>query len=494
MNNTLSDKERQLVPRWRSLHLSHSTMELASPHAENGDEPRFPPSADFERKLLQWQSTPTVHSAAELVAAAIVEGREEAATGAARLVVSQRSTARRLVRALASSVLGRTAAFKDNASVESNPSQRKRLWRRRTRTHPNSALAWVELSLCELISGRDEAAKRAMSVALQLSPENRHVLRSASRLFLHVGDWQRAYDVIATSSPIAVDPWLMAAELSIAMLISRTPKYVKQGRRFIERNVQGPRQITELAGALGTLELEAGRRKKARDVFTLSAKEPTGNALAQLEWCAYRSHLRVDPGYNIHIWDETDEAMAYRLGREEKLGEVADACERWLESEPFASRPYEVGSNAAAISGSIDDALKFTASGLKLHQDNVTLLNNRAFALAHVNRLQEAERTLDLLSTEDSKEVLVAKANRGLIAMRMGNYDRGRLFYSTAIVEFRERKLSRFADLAQVYFAREAAIASLADAERQVEVARYAMARLRTTIHEHVLTEAERQL
>ena len=494
MNNTLSDKERHLVPRWRSLDLSHSTMELASPHSENSDNRRFPPSTDFERRLLQWQATPTVLSAAELVAASIVEGREETATPAARLVVSKRSTARPLVRLLASSVLSSNVGAGDGTSIESNRQERKHIWRQRTRTHPNNALAWVELSLCELIAGRDAAAMRAMTVALQLSPDNRHVLRSASRLFLHTGDWQQAYDLIARSARIAVDPWLMAAELSIAMLTDRTPRYVKQGRRFIERNAQGPRHVTELAGALGTLELEAGRRKKARDLFKLSAKAPTGNALAQLEWCAYSGHLRVDPGYNIHIWKETDEAVAYRLGREKKLARVADACRRWVESEPFASRPYEVASNASAMSGRIDDVLWFTTNGLKLDHGNVTLLNNHAFALAHVDRLEEAERTLDLLNTEDKKEVLVAKANRGLIAMRMGDYDRGRSLYRAAVVEFRERKLSKFADLAQIYFAREAARAGVADAERQVEMARDAIFRLEAIIHEHVLQEAERQL
>ena len=53
-------------------------------------------------------------------------------------------------------------------------------------------------------------------VALQLAPTNRHVLRSASRLFLHLDDSERAYDIIAQSDATVDDPWLIAAELSFA--------------------------------------------------------------------------------------------------------------------------------------------------------------------------------------------------------------------------------------------------------------------------------------
>ena len=494
MNYSLSEKARHLIPRWRSLHLSHSTMELANPHAEVENDARFLTSTDFNRKLLQWHSTPSVISAAELVASSIVEGNQELAKSAALLVVSDESTARSLVRTLASSVISRAAPIQHSPSEGTSASQRKQIWRQRTRAHPNNALAWVELSLCELVSGRDDAAQRAMVVALQLSRDNRHVLRAASRLFLHRGDWERAYDVVARSAAIAGDPWLIAAELSIAMLSSRTPRYVKQGRRLVETNLRGPRHVTELAGALGTLELEAGRRKRARDLFTLSAQEPTGNALAQLEWHAYSGHLRWDTEYKMDLWKETDEAMAYRLGREGKLSEVAGACINWLRSEPFSSRPYEIGSSASTIAGRINDALRFTVDGLKLHPGNVTLLNNHAFALAHLDRLSEAERTLNRLSKGDDKTVLVAKANKGLIAMRMGDHDRGRTLYKAAMNKFREGKLGMFADLAQMYFAREAAIAGLADAEKQVSMGRDAMVRLGTTIHEHVLKEAERQL
>ena len=494
MNNSLSEKDRHLVPRWRSLYLSRSTMELANPHADGEGESLYLPSADFKKKLLQWHSAPTVLSGAELVASSIVEGREEVAKSAARLVISEESTARPVVKALASRVLGNPVNLVDFATRVSSFSQRERIWRRRTRIHPNNALSWVELSLCEVVAGRNDAAKRAMSVALQLSPDNRHVLRSASRLFLHIDDKERAYDVLARSSGIRGDPWLIAAEVSMAMLLSRAPKYVKQGRQLIERNCQGPRQVTELAGALGTLELEAGRRKKARDLFRLSAQEPTGNALAQLEWCAYSGHLRVGFPYKIDTLSESDEAIAYRLGREERLTEVAGACQKWLESEPFSSRPYEVASNASAIAGKIGDALRFTENGLKLHHDNVTLLNNHAFALAHKDRLPEAQRTLDRLNSNDSKEVLRAEANRGLIAMRLGDYEKGRALYRATIGKFRELKLGRYADLAQIYFAREAAIAGAADAEKQVRMARDALVRLETSIHDHVLREAERQL
>jgi hypothetical protein len=58
-----------------------------------------------------------------------------------------------------------------------------------------------------------------MMTALQLAPQNRHVLRSAARLFLHVGDPECAHDLVARNDATKNDPWLIAAEIAIAYLL-----------------------------------------------------------------------------------------------------------------------------------------------------------------------------------------------------------------------------------------------------------------------------------
>jgi hypothetical protein len=151
-----------------------------------------------------------------------------------------------------------------------------------TRAYPQNALGWVELALSYTIANDLHRAERAILVALQLAPNNRHVLRAASRFFLHKNDPIRAYDIVARSDAIN-DPWLVASELALAELIDRDTRFYKLGIGMLGQQML-PRQITELAGSLATKELIEGNKKKARRFFRESMADPNANALAQAEW------------------------------------------------------------------------------------------------------------------------------------------------------------------------------------------------------------------
>jgi cytochrome c-type biogenesis protein CcmH/NrfG len=55
--------------------------------------------------------------------------------------------------------------------------------------YPNSAIAWMDLARVFTIKGQGQKAKRAATIALQLAPHDRYIVRCAVRLFLHTGDW-----------------------------------------------------------------------------------------------------------------------------------------------------------------------------------------------------------------------------------------------------------------------------------------------------------------
>jgi Flp pilus assembly protein TadD len=61
---------------------------------------------------------------------------------------------------------------------------------------PDDAFSWADLALGFMTIGKKDAARRAMTVALHLAPFNRHVLRCASRMYLHLGDPERAHDLL----------------------------------------------------------------------------------------------------------------------------------------------------------------------------------------------------------------------------------------------------------------------------------------------------------
>ena len=115
-----------------------------------------------------------------------------------------------------------------------------------------------------------------MAVALQLAPENRHVLRSAARLFVHAHDPERAHDLIRGNAATPYDPWLIAAEIALAAGAERKPKFFKKGIAVLEEGNRMPRQVTELAGALATTFLVDGYRKRESACFSNAWLIPPG--------------------------------------------------------------------------------------------------------------------------------------------------------------------------------------------------------------------------
>ena len=451
-------------------------------------------SADLQERIINWREGPNVVTAGELVGAALVDGREEHALDAASLLLSGESSATDALRELAQLTRKRVAQERGDGEPWPHYDSAKRQWRSRTRLYSASALAWVELSLLEVISGRERAARRSMSVALQLAPNNRHVLRSACRLFLHFGDPGRAYEIIVKCDAVRSDPWLMAAELSVAELAERGPKYFRKGRELVDQGATSPGQITELAGAVGTLELVAGRRKNARDYFKRSVIEPTGNALAQAEWASpsFGGEL-VEQSY-FDRGRETEEAVALQHVNKEEFHRVPDACDAWGRTEPYAVRPFELGSSVSALIEDYERTRKTVEMGLRIHPKSGMLLNNYAFALANLGELDKATRVLDRIVSKEGTEWAVREANRGLVAMRRGEHDLGVALYRNAINDFGRRGHTRGADVASVYLAREAAVAGIGDAEKLVRRAREGMERLGGKGYEGIMEQAEQAL
>ncbi|MDE0163782.1 MAG: hypothetical protein OXL36_01685 [Bryobacterales bacterium] len=486
---------RLLIPRWRSLIITIGANELAAPYPTIVLSETPVVSFDLLEKLDSWRDSPNVMTAGELVGSSLVVAQENKAVEAAQFLLSTESSATVPLRRLAALALLR-AGLEEHVPVglELNPQVTKRGWRKRTRMYSTNALAWVELSLHDLVIGKKESAKRSMLVALQLAPTNRHVLRSASRLFLHLGDAERAYDTIADCESISSDPWLIAAELSIANLAERKPQNFARGRSIVVKGGLAPRQITELAGAIGTLELVAGHRRKARKYFRQSLIDPTGNALAQAEWASPLFGFELVTAQHLNSTTEVDEAKVLHLLHKEKFSEVPDMCRQWSNAEGYAIRPYEIASSATALVGNHSRTIEIVRKGLTIKPNSAALLNNYAFALSHTGKLNEAEHALRGIQRENELNWLVSEANRGLLAMRQKNHVLGLTHYKRAINGFSKKKDERSANIARIYLAREAALANIPEAEALIKNARAAISRLNTSTHNHVIQEAEQAL
>ena len=488
-------QRRLLVPRWRSLSVTLSSNELAVPCQEGVLQSESPSSAELERKLNSWNRDPGLITAGEVVGVCLVEAQEFRAIEAANFLSSSAATPTLLLRNMAEIALQRAEVQPDYPEVATRSERaEKALWRQRIRLHPRNALAWVELALHDLIAGKKKSAKRCMLTALSLAPNNRHVLRAASRLFLHLDEPERAYKIIAESAGVGRDPWLMAAEVAISELAGRSPRFAITGRRLVTSDRYEAGQVTELAGAIGTLELSEGRRKVARRLFQKSLRSPTGSALAQAEWASPQIGLEPVTMRQLESAREAEEARVFHFVRTEQFAKIPDACAAWSRAEPYSVRPYEHASDANCMMGRHEETLEWTQKGLRVRCESEILWNNRAFALIHTGRLEEADAALRSIQRNGGMIWLVREANSGLLAMRQGKYSAGRASYETAIRGFRRMNNEKWSVVAAIFCAREAALAGMDDATKLVREARANRDRLNITAFDHVIEEAEQAL
>jgi hypothetical protein len=154
MNPPAFDTQRRMVPRWRSLATTLQARELGCPikadRSKLGDHVTPP---DLLTRLERWRLTPDLVTAAELVEACIVEGREREAVDAARRLVTIDRNAAPLIREQAAKLLQRTGhgseltdSDRPNRTLQVSP-------RFFLKLHPHDPLAWVELALAQTIRG-----------------------------------------------------------------------------------------------------------------------------------------------------------------------------------------------------------------------------------------------------------------------------------------------------------------------------------------------------
>lgn len=496
MNPSPWHNDRHMVPRWRSLGATLKSRELGNPIAKKlADDKVGSLSPALLTRMERWNLAPTLITAAELVEACIVEGRQNDAVSAARRLVTIDKNAAPLIREQAAQLLKGTGNENDiPPDLDLSGLGIRRSARYFTKIHAQDPLSWVELSLAQTISGSPKAAKRSMSVALSLAPDNRHVLRSAARLFLHCEDPEQALKTIVRSPATRSDPWLIASEVALAQVAGRSSRFLKIGSGILEQGRYDPRQITELAGAAATEELRNGNRKKSRRWFTQSMVDPTGSALAQGEWAAPSLGGDLIAEARLNDAFENAEAVAYHLFRFRRLTEVAEACRSWSDNDPFSIRPFEFGSVTSSYVENFDEALSFAEGGLKIRPNSVILLNAYAFAAASLGRIDDALTALNKIKTHDANQQqrLVAMANSGLVSFRNNNFSEGRRLYSDAIEGFRKDGAHELAARAKIYLAREAMLACSDDWQALLKDAQESMKKFKESLGNETLKNVEK--
>lgn len=344
--------------------------------------------------------------------------------------------------------------------------------RRLSTADPRNAIAWVERSRQHASLGQSNAALLSMRRALALQPEHRYFLRAAARLHVHVDKPDVAHSLLRRSPRTRSDPWLVAAEIAISELAGRSPVYLREGRRLLEDGDWSPAHLTELAGAIATLELRNGRPKHARRLFSASLQAPNDNALAQAEWAAddlgsVREELmEVEPKVP-HSYEALSMAA---VGSGDRIQGLSQAW-LWLLDQPFSTQPASFGSYHAGAIRDFERSLVFARRGLLANPGNPMLRNNAAFALAQLGRLSEAAEQLAAVRAVDldANSRAVISATRGLLAFRRGEVQEAERCYGDAIAGAEDPTVRA---LARVMLVSELLRLRLPRAQESVESAR----------------------
>ncbi len=475
-----TDSDRRIVPRWRAFTDSVETSELASTEMRRLYEMNV--VTLLEEKREDWRLHGDVGRAVDLVGASVAFSRMEYAADAARFLSRDDLSVSTWTRDLARAVIERRTQPGPTTGMEASGAIQTQIRTQRQSLRLESAdpIGWVELARLYAGVGLERKAKDCISVALHLAGDNRFVLRCTSRLFVHTDQPDRAEALLKARGHTKHDPWLLAALIAVGNIQGRQVG-ADAGRRLLRDEEFAPAHVSELAAAVGTLELEHGNLKGGKKLLRRALSDPTENSIAQVTWAERRFSLDLRPLHvRVSRQFEADAWSAY-------AGGAWDDCVRyarlWQQDEVFSSRPGALGSFTAAVC--LDDYATGEAiarQGLRANPKDFVLLNNSAFCLINLDRPQQATPVLDKMRRLAATDVgrVICGATHGLQLYRLGQPTAGKAEYRRVLESAERIGNGRLVALVAAHFAieevrnkgedrvrlREEAIAKLHDAHR----------------------------
>ena len=457
MAATNDNKDRQVVPRWRTFREALASNELSSTSVLKS--PKIDATEFIREKEDDWKANKAIPFALDLISAATVLGKTDVSIEAAEFILENEAGTSATGKDIARSLLG----IKEPASPIINPQSRiqiieglKELKQKRISQGKN-AFVWVDLARLYTILGQNNQARQALRIALMLAPSERFVLRSTVRFLHHIDENEEAVSLLRKTPRTLEDPWLMAAEIAASGVAETTPRFAKQGALFLDKADIHRFHTSELASALATLEMRAGKHRHSNKLFRASLFNPTQNALAQAVWANKKAGLdAINP--ELLVQAHASEAITLDYFNRGAWQEVLIGAEKWAEEESFSPRPHGLASSvASSLLDRPDQAEKIADKGLEANPTNPVLLNNKAFAQIIQGKVTEAITTLKKvdLHTANRFSHICILATTGLAAFRLGEHAEGRRYYQTAISMADAPEDFGLKTLASLYLARE---------------------------------------
>lgn len=462
--------KRRLLPRWHSFARAVDMGELRSSGGVAPSLAQAPVDVYLDRKLAEWNDTPSVPVAVDVLSSAVALGVIRKFESVGWWLLRHRAELAPAVVDLAElAAHDRVVTRRLSHAVESAREMVSTI-RRIVTDNPRDAVLYSDLALCHAVLGNLEASRRAMVIATQLAPDNRHVLRAACRFWIHYGDPEHARALLLRSPRTRRDPWLAAAELAVSSYAGKAPRSTRAAAELLDARNLEAHHLSELAGAMGTLEALDGNRKRARTLFAQSLEEPTENAVAQAVW-AMQTGVKLTIGTERFSHLQPSEAMTWHARMVGDWEGAISACRAWLDGERFSKVPPSVGSFMSMILGDFEGAKNFADLGLEANPEDFGLYNNLAVAELSQDSLSVGvdlvQRLPALIKADEDR--IVYTATLGLAEFRLGNIQAGRSLYEKTI-QLAGPQRSRLAMIAAAFWAREERRCRSSFVTRAVEV------------------------
>lgn len=441
-------RPRNVIPNWRSYQRTSELGELKGCSKVEA-QPLYVSIDDY---ISDWKKHPSVANAGDLLSAALISGNMdiiEAKDAAKYILEHEDKSSIVLIRTartfLAPNALPEvsssdvTQKLSDIICQEDVIKQQVRILKKAKDYGCFNPIAYCELARCYVILGQNEKAKEAMDIAVHLAPAHRYVTRSAARLYLHLGERDKAHFIVSHNPLINADPWLMASEIAINTLDDRNSRFIKKGMELIQSKQYSPFSTSELASAIGSIELMNGKRKSCRDYMNSALVAPNDNALAQAQWLLSENK---DLTFRFHDLDyqiaksEADSMIAFLS--DDFKGALQHGIE-WIGDMPFTRRPIEFASNIAfSYLKDYDSAISILQFGLKSHAQDPSMLNNLAYVYGISGKPEDAMNVLNqakVFAKDSTSSILhiCLSATEGLAEFRLGHIEEGERLYLDAI-------------------------------------------------------------
>lgn len=423
--------------------------------------------AQLSSNAADFNTSPSIGTAAELVSSAILTNDKETLNRAARFILKNENTAPATLVAFVKSVIEVKNSDQDRM-VQARPVVKTRAL---LRTHADNPLLWSDMARHYASLGDKKRAFKCIQTALQLAPNHRWVLRTASRFLVHQDDALAAHKLLSTHPRTAYDPWLIAAEIACAQVAKKGSKFWRQAKNMLKLNNLSPVHLSELAIAVGMKELESGEWKRARKYVHTGLIAPTENTLAQVFWATENRHL--SDGYQLDqlVKSANDAYEAdFRLNMAQgNLLAALKSAETWSEDEPFAARPkFEVAYVASLLDNhalTIDMARQVTRldrdhhPGLEMNCVFARLSSGQYSIEKDADEIEGLRSKIVRSIERDGETAYHAIANLALWNYRFGDQVEGKNLYQKAILAAEKAQALEDAALAATFGAREAILA-----------------------------------